>query len=86
MPQIVFDIIATLLQMQGEGSMVQIEDQSGYRANNIFQYTGRMQRAGWIEKRHHRWFLTERGKIAHAIETGRKTKARIKRQKFLVAA
>lgn len=75
MPECVFSIISAILLAGNGCTRTNIVAYSGYEEGSIRRFRRTMSRAGWLSKNANLWFVTERGKIAHAIETGRRTKA-----------
>jgi hypothetical protein len=76
MPEPVFAILGAILLVGGYATGAQVVAYSGYENGSMQRYLGTMKRLGWLEKNSGVWFITERGKIVHAVETGRRTKAR----------
>lgn len=80
MPETVFSILGALILIGGHGDSHQIAEASGYEIGSYMRFSGTMKRLGWIERRAGLIHITERGKIAHAIEVGRRTKIRGQRR------
>ncbi len=76
MPEPVFSILGALILLNGMGRRFEIIAYSGYENGSVMRYLGTMKKLGWIEKRAETWFITERGKIVFAIESGRRVKVR----------
>ena len=75
-PECVFSILSAILLAGNGCTRTNIVAYSGYEESSIRRFLGTMTRVGWISKNANLWFVTERGKIVHAVETGRRTKAR----------
>ncbi len=76
MPDAVLAILMALVNMGGTGSRHEVGVVSGYEGS-LDYIPARLFERGWIVGRYMRkWQITERGKIAVAIEMGRRSRAR----------
>jgi DNA-binding IclR family transcriptional regulator len=83
MPHLVFAILGALVERDGLGRVVQIMAASGYELTSVQRAIIPMVKQGWVARPFQGlWILTERGKIAFAIETGRRTKARARGEHY----
>lgn len=75
MPDAVLAILMALINLGDAGTRYQIIAESGYDSHNYIM--PRLLERNWILQPFvGLWIITERGKIAVAIEVGRRTKAR----------
>ncbi len=71
MPEVVFCILMALLEYDSEASVHEMSAASGYDVGKYMKVVTRMMVLGWVVKPWNgRWSITERGKIAVAIEVG----------------
>jgi hypothetical protein len=80
MKQAVFDLLQTLIVGEQPLSIYEIEDISGYSISTFYLHKLEMRRMGWMIGNgagySNKFEITELGKIAYAIEAGRKVKQR----------
>lgn len=77
MPDAVFAILGALVRLERESRAWEIADVAGYSINYFARIKFVLFDRGWIERPFAMSYrITERGKIALAIETGRRTKRR----------
>jgi hypothetical protein len=81
MPEVIFCVMMALTEFQ-QASREQIIAASGYAWGSFDAVFPKMMEIGYIRKPWNgRWQITERGKIALAIEVGRRTKQRARMHK-----
>jgi hypothetical protein len=88
LPEIVFDFLETLIRLGGSGNIYDVAAVSGYTTSTFKRLSSAIQARGWMmlpfaTKHKALYVITERGKIAHAIEVGRRTKARALGRRFV---
>ena len=72
MPELVFTILGALIAIGGGGNHIAVEEASGYSYPSIYLIAPSMVRHGVIGQKWGRYWITERGKIAWAIESVRR--------------
>jgi DNA-binding IclR family transcriptional regulator len=76
-PDMAMAILGALVELGKPASLSEIIAASGYEYGSFYRAAGPIMRHGWMRKPFNgRYEITERGKIALAIEIGRRTKAR----------
>lgn len=87
-----FDTLEAIVLIGGHGTIVQISAASGYEPSGFQRYSLRMQRTDLIDAPFGKYahpgvyVITERGKIALAIEMGCRTRARATKAKAMANA
>ena len=77
MSEVVFCILMALIEYQGTAHFSDIECASGFTSDSFYGQARRLLSRGWISHPYYGcWMITERGKIALAVEVGRRTKQR----------
>lgn len=76
MPHMMFCMLMAILRLGGHAAAHDLIEVSGYQAASLGGTIRTAKDLGWIERRSGLYWLTERGKIALAIEEGRQTSAR----------
>jgi hypothetical protein len=81
MPHMMFCMLAAILRLGGHAEAYDVIELSGYPMQSLASQIRTAKDLGWIERRSGLYWLTERGKIALAIEEGRQSSARARGQK-----
>ena len=76
MPIVYFAILQALVRLGGGGRTRDVAEVAGYAYNGFSIYRPKLVKNHWADCRHGFWVITERGKIALAIEVGRQAKRR----------
>ena len=74
MPCALFAFLGALVQLGGSATTRDMADVSGYSSRYFWKFLPEMEQAGWVDYTAGRRILTERGKLAFAIESGRRVK------------
>jgi hypothetical protein len=70
-----FCVLMALVKCDGKAGVYTLDEESGYSRTTIIKHCKALIERGWIVRFHHGpWYITERGKIALAIEVGRRSK------------
>ena len=82
MPDVVFAILGALVRCNGWASVAMIVEVSGYSRQTFEAARPGLMRRSWTGRSGGELYITERGKLALAIETGRRTKRRGQRTRY----
>lgn len=75
MPDVIFAILLVLSRQTTMISFTEVADQTGYVDGHVSKYTGVLRRLGLVDMRHQvGWWITDRGRIAIALEVGRRAR------------
>ena len=81
MPVAMYCILAAMMtDSDGDWTRADIAIDAGYAISSLFRYMKALEHMGWIDRPFaNRYRLTERGKIAFAVQTGRITRLRARK-------
>lgn len=80
LPDVTVAVLKAIIEYGGFANRFQIEAASRYQVLSSDRALFAIQKYGWVYRPYHGfWAITERGKIVLAVEIGRRTKARYRR-------